>query len=152
MKKTITIILLMTAAKIGFCCSCIQMEDFSIKTEFNDRDVIFNGVLIQVDTINPGTDSILNFSTDEIWYTFQVIEYFKGKSTKKTIRIRSGITNADDCKFVFTKGESYVVYTNHPLTKKFKKDKSILETTVCTHTGEATEQKIIEAKNQSKYR
>jgi hypothetical protein len=148
MKKTIAIILLTTVAKIGFCCSCIQMNEFSIKTEFNDRDVIFNGELIQVDTINVETDSILNFSTDEIWYTFQVVEYFKGKSKEKTIKIRSGITNADDCKFVFTKGKSYVVYANHPLTEKFKKDKSILETTICTHTGEATEQKIIEAKNQ----
>lgn len=152
MKKTIAILLLMTAAKIGFCCSCIQLDEFSIKTEFNDRDVIFNGVLIQVDTINVGVDSILNFSTDEIWYTFQVVEYFKGKFKEKTIRIRSGITNADDCKYVFTKGKSYVVYANHPLTEKFKKDKSILETTVCTHTGEATKQSVIEAKSQSKYR
>jgi hypothetical protein len=128
------------------------MDHFSIRTEFNDRDVIFHGKLIKVDTINVGTDSILNFSIDEIWYTFQVVEYFKGKSEEKTIRIRSGITNADDCKFVFTKGESYVVYANHPLTEKFKKDKIILETTVCTHTGEATEKKIIEAKNQSNYR
>ena len=94
----------------------------------------------------------MNFSTDEIWYTFQVVEYFKGKSKEKTIKIRSGITNADDCKFVFTKGKSYVVYTDHPMTEKFKKDKSILETTICTHTGEATEQKIMEAKNESKYR
>ncbi len=148
MKKTIAIILLTTVAKIGFCCSCIQMNEFSIKTEFNDRDVIFNGELIQVDTINVETDPILNFSTNEIWYTFQVVEYFKGKSKEKTIKIRSGITNADDCKFVFTQGKSYVVYANHPLTEKFKKDKSILETTICTHTGEATEQKIIEAKNQ----
>lgn len=141
----------MAVAKIGFCCSCIQMDEFSIKTEFNDRDVIFSGKLIQVDTINVGIDPLLKFSTDEIWYTFQVAGYFKGKSKKKTIRIRSGITNADDCKFVFTKGKSYVVYANHPLTEKFKKDKSILETSVCTHTGEATKQKIIETKNQSKY-
>ena len=152
MKKTITIILLVAVAKIGFSCSCIQTDKFSIKTEFKDRDVIFNGKLIQVDTINIRTDSILNFSTDEIWYTFQVVEYFKGKSKEKTIKIRSGITNTDDCKFVFTKGKSYVVYTNHPMTEKFKKDKSILETTICTHTGEATEQKIMEAKNESKYR
>lgn len=152
MRKTLAIIFLTTLAKIGFCCSCVQMNEFSIKSEFNDRDVIFHGKLISVDTVNVDTDSILNLSIDEIWYTFEKVEYFKGKSKQKTIRIRSGITNADDCKFVFTKGKSYVVYANHPLTEKFKKDKSMLETTVCTHTGEATEQKIIEAKNQSNYR
>lgn len=141
----------MAFAKIGLCCSCIQTKEFSIKTEFNDRDVIFKGKLIQVDTLNVRNDLILNFSTDEIWYTFQVTEYFKGKSKKKTIRIRSGIMNANDFKFIFTKDGSYLVYANHLLIKKFKKDKSILETTTCTHTGEATEQKIIEAKNQSNY-
>ena len=152
MKKTITIILLVAVAKIGFSCTCVQRDTFSIKTEFKSRDVIFHGTLIQVDTINMVTDSIFHFSTDEIWYTFEVVDYFKGKAQQKTIRIRSGITNADDCKFVFTKGKSYVVYANHPVTEKYKKDKSILKTTVCTHTGEATEQKILEAKNQSKYR
>ncbi len=39
-----------------------------------------------------------------------------------------------------------MVYANHPLKEDFKKDKSILETTECTNTGEATEKKILEVK------
>ncbi len=152
MEKAIAIIFLIALAKIGFCCSCVQTDEFSIRSEFKDRDVIFHGELISVDTIHVDSGLTSSFSVNEIWYTFQVVEYFKGKSNGKTIRIRSGITNADDCKFVFTIGESYVVYANHPLSRKFKPDKSILETSVCTHTGEATEQKIIEAKNQRNYR
>ena len=72
MKKTIAIILLTTVAKIGFCCSCIQMNEFSIKTEFNDRDVIFNGELIQVDTINVETDIDINISYFQYKYRYYI--------------------------------------------------------------------------------
>lgn len=146
------LILLTAIVKIGFCCTCVQTKEFSIKTEFKYRDVIFHGKLIKIDTINVEIASWRSFSRNEIWYTFQVIEFFKGKSKEKTIRVKSGETNVADCKFVFTNEESYVVYAHYRLTEKFKKDKSILKTSVCTHTGEATEVKITEAKNQSKYR
>ena len=148
MKKNLTLILLLLLAKTGFCCTCIQLEEFSVKTEFKNRDVIFHGTLKQVDTVHITTDTIFKYSIDEIWYTFEVIGYFKGNQKAKTIRIRSGITNADDCKFVFTPNESYLVYSNHPLKDNFKKDRTILETNVCTHTGVATTNKIEEAKKQ----
>jgi hypothetical protein len=152
MKKILVLVLLAAAGKAALCCTCVRLKEFSIETEFDERAVIFNGTLVQIDTVPVNRDSLRNYSIDEIWYTFLVSEYFKGKTIHDTIRIRSGIRDADDCKFVFKAGESYVVYADHPLNKKLEPDPSILETSVCTHTGEATEKKIFEAKTQSRYR
>ena len=148
MKEIITTIILTLLVNITYCCTCLQLEKFSIEREFQDRDVVFEGTLIQIDTINTVLDSITKFSVDEIWYTFQVTEYFKGEKNQKIINIKSGISNSHDCKFIFLMGESYIVYANHPLNKQSKKNKTILETSVCTNTGKATAAKYFEAKNQ----
>lgn len=124
---------------------CVHTDKYSLKTEFEESDLVFSGTVIQIDTVEIKA-SELNYSRDEIWYTFKITENFKGKKKSKTIRIKSGITDADDCKYVFKMNESYVVYANHPLKKDFKKDKSVLETTECTNTGEATEKKLLEVK------
>ena len=113
-------------------------------------DVVFNGKLISIDTIHIKSELEISDAVNEIWYTFQVMEYFKGKRHKETIRLRSGVTNAEDCKFVFLLYQSYVVYANHPLHKNFKKNKSILETSTCTHTGAATEERVLEARKRKK--
>lgn len=140
--------LLAFGSKASLCCSCIRSEDYSIRAEFKSTDVVFLGYRIKIDTAAVERDWVIDV---EIWYTFQVTQLYKGKTQQKTLRIRSGSIGADDCKFVFSVGESYVVYANQALKEESKKDKSILRTSVCTNTGRATDQKVFEAKEQSKY-
>jgi hypothetical protein len=128
MKKLLLILIFSLSIKLSFSCTCVHTSGYSLKKEFKDTDLVFGGSVIQIDTVEIKASEI-NYSRDEIWYTFKITEIFKGKKKSKTIRIRSGNTDADDCKYVFKMNESYVVYANHPLKKDFKKDKSILETT-----------------------
>jgi hypothetical protein len=149
MKKLLLLKIFSLSFNLSFSCTCIHTKEYTLQNEFNEADLIFTGTVIKIDTVHINS-SELNFEQDEIWYTFKITDKFKGKKKNKTIRIRSGINNADDCKYVFKMNESYVVYANHPLKEDFKKDKSILETTNCTNTGEATENKIVEVKNLMK--
>ena len=145
--KILLLLLTSLSCKYSFACTCIHTADYSVNNEFKETDLVFSGALIHIDTVEVIKDSLYNYKRNEIWYTFKITENFKGKKKNKTIRIRSGITDADDCKYVFEMNESYVVYANHPLKRDFKKDKSILETTECTNTGEATEEKLLEVNN-----
>lgn len=145
MKRSFFIIIFALTIKLGFSCTCIHTTEYTLQKEFKETDLVFTGTVIKIDTVHINS-SELNFEQDEIWYTFKITESFKGKKKNKTIRIRSGNVDWDDCKYEFKINESYVVYANHPLKENFKKDKTILETTNCTNTGEATEEKILEVK------
>lgn len=149
MKRLFLITIFAFFIKLGFSCTCIHTSEYTVKKEFKETDLVFTGTVIKIDTVQINS-SELNYSREEIWYTFKITENFKGKKKNKIVRIRSGNTDADDCKFVFKMNESYVVYANHPLKSDFKKDKSILETTNCTNTDVATEEKILEVKELKK--
>ena len=144
MKDILLFILVILSGKLVFACTCIQLENYSLKSEFKDRDLIFLGTVTEIDTI---TVKKSNFSIDEIWYTFKLKELYKGKVQEKTIKIKSGAVGADDCKFTFLLNNDYVVYANYLKTKERKKKKKALNTNICTNTGEATETKIFEARN-----
>lgn len=149
MKKFLLLIILSLSFNLSFSCTCIQTSEYSLQKEFKKTDLVFKGTVIKIDTVEIKASEI-NYSRDEIWYTFKITEIFKGKKKSKTIRIRSGNVDWDDCKFEFKINESYVVYANHSLKEDFKKDKSVLETTICTNTGEATEEKILEVRELKK--
>jgi hypothetical protein len=149
MKYFFLLSILVLSFNTGFSCSCIHTAEYTLKKEYKETDLVFKGNVIKIDTVEIKA-SELNYSRDEIWYTFKITENFKGKKKNKTVRIRSGNIDWDDCKYEFKINESYVVYANHPLKEDFKKNKSILETTNCTNTGEAKEEKILEVKNLKK--
>lgn len=91
MKNFLALMLLLFLVKDGISCSCIFEGDFSIKKEFKERDVVFYGKVTDIDTIDIEFDTIYKMPVKELWYTFQVIQFYKGKLEIQSIKIRSGI-------------------------------------------------------------
>jgi len=149
-KKNFTILLFLILAKVSLSCSCIKSENYSLETEFKETDAVFNGTLIDIDTVRLEENPMFPHPMGEIWYTFQINDNFKGDPNAKTIKLRSGVTNAQDCKFIFLMNQSYLVFANHPLNDQFQKVNSILKTTVCTATSIATKANIMQVSDLSR--
>jgi hypothetical protein len=111
--------------------------------KYKYTDVVFKGKVVSIDTIVTNIYKIApSFLSKEIEITFKVEETYnrRVKSDNRRVKselvkVRSGMPNADDCKFIFTQGQSYIVFADHPYIKRSKKNKAILETSSCKPTN-----------------
>ena len=70
-------------------------------------------------------------------YKIQVSYYYKGRGTKKTITLRSGV-GGGDCGFPFELGKSYLIFGN------LKQKDGVVHTNICRRTKALEETKDLE--------
>jgi len=111
--KKISIIAIITVLLLSIdanACSCVVVNESQKKkiTRFFDKsDTIFIGTVTAVEELNKGKRQS---SGDPVRYTFQVTEWFKGKSSKKQIEIITAISEIS-CGYNFKIGNSYIVHS-----------------------------------------
>jgi hypothetical protein len=91
-----------TNVQVTYACSCVGGDAL---VKLNRSNAVFTGKVIEV-----GGTSKFDFGRLRE-YTFQVDQAWKGVTTN-TVTIYSYDGSSASCGFSFTKGETYLVYTN----------------------------------------
>lgn len=130
-------LLLLGCINIASACGCVQIGNPSPQEAIKTTDLVFSGKVVHIDTVETAINELVGFTKKEIFYTFSIQEVIKGKKRLKQLRIKSGQIDADDCKYIFSLNESYIVFANY--SSKSKKRQRSAKTNICTETQEFTE-------------
>lgn len=110
MKKIICLVaILFTLHTAAIACKCAEHPAKPKRKEFKATNRIFTGKVIAVKDTAFGEIKVRGEGRVYKAYTFEVLGYYKGKKTEKTITIITG-QGGGDCGYVFTLGQAYTVH------------------------------------------
>lgn len=138
-------------------CSCIG--EYSVKSEIKSSDAVLVGTILGKTLITLTDSSLIKmFPKDTSLgrgetktiarYDFRILEVYKGKISKDTISIYTGIGKGD-CGIRFEVGDKYIIYAKKETyfgqqnnDFKYPKGKNHLWTDICSRTTKFNEEEI----------